>query len=145
MYASPLGGPAGAPPTRLPGTPVDGLYLTATDWSPDGARLTGFLLSDGGRQAGVAVYDVTAQTIEVVSTDDTPASLWLADNRRLVYFAKGGAELVVLDPQTKLRTVVDVQLPGPSANDLFAISPDNRTIYYGAERVEADIWIVERP
>ena len=25
-----------------------------------------------------------------------------------------------------------------------AVSPDNRTIYYGATRVEADIWIVER-
>jgi hypothetical protein len=31
-----------------------------------------------------------------------------------------------------------------SAADRFAISPDNRTIYYGAARAEADIWIVER-
>ena len=33
--------------------------------------------------------------------------------------------------------------PAPH-DDVFAISPDNRTIYYGAARAEADIWIVER-
>ena len=39
---------------------------------------------------------------------------------------------------------MDVRLPGPSIDDLFAITPDSRTIYYGAARAEADIWIVER-
>ena len=48
------------------------------------------------------------------------------------------------DAVTRVRTVVDVRLPGPATTDVFAISPDNRTIYYGAERTEADIWIVER-
>jgi hypothetical protein len=42
------------------------------------------------------------------------------------------------------RTVLDVGLPGPSINDVFALSPDNKAIYYGAARAEADIWIVER-
>jgi len=37
-----------------------------------------------------------------------------------------------------------VRLPGASLDDTFAISRDNRTIYYGAVRVEADIWIMER-
>ena len=70
---------------------------------------------------------------------------WLADSRRVVYFAKKGAELVVLDTVTRKRTVVDVRLPGPAViNEMFAISPDNRTIYYGAARAESDIWIVER-
>ena len=46
---------------------------------------------------------------------------------------------------TRQRTVVDVRLPGPATpNEMFAISPDNRTIYYGAVRAEADIWIAER-
>jgi hypothetical protein len=40
--------------------------------------------------------------------------------------------------------VVDARLPAPSSAEMFAISPDNRTIYYGASRSEADIWIVER-
>ena len=70
---------------------------------------------------------------------------WLADSRRVVYFGKNGVELVVLDTVTGKRAVVDVRLPGPAViNEMFAISPDNRTIYYGAARAEADIWIVER-
>jgi hypothetical protein len=70
---------------------------------------------------------------------------WLADSRRVVYFGKNGTELVVLDTATRKRTVVDVRLPAPAiTNELFAISPDNRTIYYGAARAESDIWLVER-
>jgi hypothetical protein len=50
----------------------------------------------------------------------------------------------VVDAVTLKRTVVDVRLPDPSANEMFAISPDDRTIYYGAVRSEADVWIMER-
>jgi len=35
-------------------------------------------------------------------------------------------------------------LPGPPTNDVFSISRDGRTIYYGAVHEEADIWIAER-
>ena len=70
---------------------------------------------------------------------------WLADNRRLLYFARNGSELVVFDTATQRRSVVDVRLPTPSViNEFFALSPDNRTIYYGGARSEADIWLVER-
>ena len=34
-------------------------------------------------------------------------------------------------------------LPGPAINEPIAISPDGRTIYYGAMRSQSDIWIVE--
>jgi hypothetical protein len=78
------------------------------------------------------------------SIDETSAVRWLADSRRVLYFTKTGQELVVLDTVTRARTVVDVRLPGPSTNEIFALSPDNRTIYYGAARAEADIWLVER-
>jgi hypothetical protein len=63
----------------------------------------------------------------------------------VVYFAKNGTELVVLDAVTRRRTSVDVRLPAPAAfNETVAVSPGDRTIYYGAARAEADIWIVER-
>ncbi|MGH9204869.1 MAG: hypothetical protein ACRD2A_26890 [Vicinamibacterales bacterium] len=80
----------------------------------------------------------------MISTDVTYAPKWLADSRRVLYFTKNGSELVVVDSVTRTRTVVDVRLPGPSPDEMFAISPDNRTIYYGAAHTEADIWIVER-
>lgn len=82
--------------------------------------------------------------LTMAAQDPTPAARWLADSRRIVYFTDEGSALIVLDTVTGTRTVVDVRLPAPSTGDMFAISPDNRTIYYGASRSEADIWIVER-
>jgi hypothetical protein len=80
-----------------------------------------------------------------LNDDETYGVRWLADSRRIIYFAKSGKELIVLDTATGRRTSIDVPLPGPAAfNETFAVSPDARTIYYGAARVEADIWIVER-
>ncbi len=81
----------------------------------------------------------------MLSADETYAVKWLSDSRRIVYFTKNGAELVMLDTVTRDRSVIEVRLPGPPViNEMFTISPDNRTIYYGAARAEADIWIVER-
>jgi Tol biopolymer transport system component len=144
LFSTPLTASPGAPPSELPGAATNGTYFTATSWSPDGARLAGYLTPDGGRPSGVAVYEIATHTTTMVAGDGTDAAKWLADNRRIVYFTKNNRELVVLDTVTRKRTVVDVRLPGPSTNDQFTIAPDNRTIYYGAARAEADIWIVER-
>ena len=143
MFSAPVAS-APAPATELAGTATGGKFFNPTGWSPDGAQLTGRLMSDSGRTSGVAVYDLGAHTTTMISADETIAAKWLSDSRRVVYFTKNGRELVVVDTVTRKRTVVDVRLPGPSANEMFAISPDDRTIYYGAARVEADIWIVER-
>jgi Tol biopolymer transport system component len=142
VYVAPIGG---GPPVELTGTRVDGKYFAPTSWSRDGARIAGTLATDSGGQAGVGVYDLAARVTTALTDDDVSAVKWLADGRRVVYFAKKGSELVVLDTVTRRRTSVDVRLPGPAAfNEGFAVSPDDRTIYYGAARAEADIWIVER-
>jgi len=130
--------------TRLPGTTIDGRHLSVSAWSPDGSRLTGYLMPDIGRPSGVGVYDFSSKTTAMVSPDETFAVNWLADSRRVIYFTRQGRELVVLDTVTGRRTAVDVRLPAPAVDDFFAVSPDNKTIYYGAARVEADVWIVER-
>ncbi|HXV60898.1 MAG TPA: hypothetical protein VEK15_09395, partial [Vicinamibacteria bacterium] len=144
VYLAPIGG---GPAVELTGRHVDGKYFLPMSWSRDGTRIAGALASASGRMgnAGVAVYDLATQVTTALSTDDPTAVRWLADGRRVVYFAKNGSELVVLDTVTLRRTSVDVRLPAPAAyNEGFAISPDDRTIYYGAARAEADIWIVER-
>ncbi|HYN06281.1 MAG TPA: protein kinase [Vicinamibacterales bacterium] len=143
VFTAPLG-TGTSPVTELAGTEIDGKYFSPMDWSPDGTRLAGILNAESGRPAGVAVYDLAKQRTMPLSADETYGSQFLADGRRVVYFTKNGRELVVLDTVTHQRTVVDVRLPGPSWSDVFAISPDSRTIYYGAVRAQADIWIVER-
>ena len=93
---------------------------------------------------GTAVYDFASHKATMVSNDETYGVEWLADSRRILYFTKDGWELVLLDTVTRTRTVVNVRLPAPSTAETFALSRDNRSIYYGASRAEADIWIVER-
>jgi len=130
--------------SELAGTSVDGNVLGPTDWSPDGARLAGLLVSPSGRPVGAAIYDLATKTVTRVSNDDTYGVKWLPDSRRIIYFANGGRELVVVDTETKVRTLVKVRLPAPSITDVFALSRDGRSIYYGGIRTEADIWIAER-
>jgi hypothetical protein len=142
VHYSPL--PATRPAAELPGVLVDGNILGPTSWSPDGKQLAGMLASPSGRTLGTAVYDFASQKTTMVSKDETYGVKWLADSRRVLYFTKDGWDLVLLDTVTRARSVVNVRLPAPSTPELFAISRDNRSIYYGASRAEADIWIVER-
>jgi len=144
LFSMPFTSSADAKPMALPGANTGGKYFNATGWSRDGARLTGYLTSLEGRPSGAAVYDLTSQTMTTLTDDPTDAVKWLSDNRRVAYFTNNRQSLVVVDTVTRTRTVVDVRVPGPSTDDLFAIAPDDRTIYYGAVRAESDIWLVER-
>ena len=142
VFSQPIGSNAVTRPTKLAGTsPAEG-FLTVTAWSPDGLHLAGYVNSKSGRAVGVGVYDLTAHTTTLVAADETYGVKWL-DNSRLVYFTADGWQLIALDTLTHKRTVIDVRLPAPATDEVFAIAPDHRTIYYGAARSEADIWIVE--
>jgi len=134
----------GATSTPIAGAMLNGNSLNPTDWSPDGRRLAGMLASPSGRTVGVAIYDFATKTTSQISADETYAARWLSDSRRVVYFANGGWDVVVVDTVTRVRTLLKVRLPAPSIADVFAISRDNRFIYYGGTRAEADIWIAER-
>ncbi len=53
------------------------------------------------------------------------------------------SELVILDVETAERRVIHVDLPLPVAEEAFAVAPDGSALYYGGERVESNIWMVE--
>jgi hypothetical protein len=144
VYSASLAGNASTPAVQLPNTKTNAGYVNPTSWSPDGARLAGPISADSGRSAGVGIYDLRAHAATVLIADETYGVRWLADSRRVMYFTKQGTELVVVDVASRQRTVINVRLPWPSTRDVFAISPDNRAIYYGAVHAEADIWIAER-
>jgi Tol biopolymer transport system component len=135
----------GAEPALLPGTKSGTGYFFATSWSKDGARLCGPLVSASGRSYAIGVYDLQSQVTTTIATEEAFGVRWLPDGRRVVYFTAGQhPDLVIVDSVTRQRSVVPVQLPGPPTNDVFSISRDGRTIYYGAVHEEADIWIAER-
>ena len=101
-------------------------------------------MSDSGRPSGVGDYDLATQTTTVCDRRDVWREVaGRQPPRRVFHEERHGARL--LDTVTRKRTVVDVRLPAPASSTRCSpISPDNRTIYYGAARAEADIWIVER-
>ena len=115
-------------------------------WSPDGRQIAGYLGDPQGREGGIGVYDLASGVGRQVSSGRAQGSWgiqWLPDSRRLVFFSLED-ELTVLDTETAERRVVPVELPFPPAKDALAVAPDGTAIYYGAERVESNLWIVER-
>ncbi len=105
--------------------------------------LAGVLFPASGQASGVAIYDIASHAMRQVSTDASEWVRWMPDNRRLIYFTARG-ELIVVDTASGARIAVTVTLPLPPKKDTFALSPDARTIYYGGERSESDIWVMER-
>ncbi len=108
-----------------------------------GRALAGSLVRTSERPAGVAVYDVASNTARMINSDPAYWAVWLPDSRRSLYVTTS-RKMIVVDTVSGKRTVVDVTLPGIATGFARALSPDGKTFFYGAQRSESDIWIVER-
>jgi WD40 repeat protein len=124
---------------------VGGGFLFPAYWSRDGRWLNGPIALPSGRQQGNAIYDVLAGTARQLSNDARSFDVaWLPACSRVAYFTTSG-KLMIQNVTTLERHEVAVTLPLPP-DDLWSIaaSPDGRTLYYGAQQTEANIWKVER-
>jgi hypothetical protein len=77
-------------PTELRGTQVNGKFFNPTGWSPDGARLSGIVISDSGRPSSVGIYDFATQTTSMLADAEACIVKWLSDNRRIVFSRRRG-------------------------------------------------------
>ena len=69
---------------------------------------------------------------------------WLPGNREVIYFTNRGT-LVIQDVESLQRRNVIGTLPyPPDILGSIAASPDGRTLYYGAQQSQANIWLVTR-
>jgi Tol biopolymer transport system component len=128
----------------LPNIAVDGGTIFPSLWAPDGKWLSATWVSAAGEPGGVGSYDLTARRAYRLSEDrGIWAAPFLPDGRRIVYFTTN-SELVIVDVLPGKRRVIPVTLPLPAAREAIAVSPDGRTIYYGAQRTESNVWKVER-
>ena len=122
---------------------MPGGIFSPISWSPDGRFVSGNVIAKSGTPVGVAVYDSNTHQPRVLTPD---RGIWcpvfLPDSNRLLYFTTRN-ELVVVDIPTGARRVLPLTLPFPVADESTAIAPDGRTIYVGAEQIEANIWKVE--
>jgi len=129
-------------PVELRGVEVAGGHVTPMVWSPDGRRVAGPIVSSGGRQIGVAVYDLAARKTTKISDDDSNYAVgWLPDSRRLITL-NGDTEIVLLDADTGRRRVLTMPKPFRIRDDALVVAPDGKAIYVGALQAEADVWMV---
>ena len=125
-------------PSALP--PMDGSTTFAVwNWSPDGAKIAGFVAYPDGRYAGIVVYSLASQTYDVL-TDFGAAPVWLSDTRRLL-FTTERQEIRLLDTETREHLEVFGVDP-PKALTVFGVAKDDRSIYFGLIDRQADIWML---
>jgi len=144
-------GPSGTPLTLKSGIvtkapSVGAGFFVPSAWPRPGHWLSGYILTPSGGYAGTALYDVASGTVKKLSDDGVGEHMgWMPDHTRVIYFTAAG-KLVIQNITTLERHEIDVQLPLPPDADfnVFA-APDGRTIYYGAQQTEANIWKVEPP
>ena len=101
---------------------------------------------ESGEARGNALYEVATGKTRALSNDvNTAAMGWLPGYRRVAYFNTRGT-LFVQDIETLQRREIKVELPyAPDQSRSIAISPDGRTLYYGAYQVGANVWMVKQP
>jgi serine/threonine-protein kinase len=124
---------------------VEGGVLNPSYWSRDGRWLSGYVVSSAGEADGQGVYDVVARRARRLNHDSRAYDVaWLPGYRWVLYFNNWGA-LVMQDVVSLKRRLIQGQLPWPP--DLLGslvAAPDGRTLYYGAQQSQANIWLVKR-
>lgn len=126
---------------ELPNAKAGDATPSFTAWSTDGRALTGTLIRPSGRSAGVVTYDLASSTLRKLNSDSAEWVRWLPGDRRIIYMTTEG-DVVVVDTATNVRTVVNRL--ARNAVFSFAMAPDGRMLYFGIQRSESDVWIVER-
>jgi eukaryotic-like serine/threonine-protein kinase len=108
------------------------------NWSANAAFLAGWLPGLGKPNQGIVVYSFERQTYERL-TDFGEFPIWLNDNRRLLFI--WGKELYSLDRLS--GTTGPILSISPGDFGLFALSRDNRRLYFTRKSNEADIWLLK--
>jgi eukaryotic-like serine/threonine-protein kinase len=113
-------------------------YFQAWSWSKDGKDIAGYLINPDGSAAGIGIYSIESDTFERL-TDFGMDPVWLSDNRRLLFYNNGRIDLV--DRATKKSHTVLSVAPHAIAKRGFALSSDDRLIYFSQTSTEANIWL----
>ncbi len=116
----------------------DGHVFWPSSWSRDGQRLAGtFSRPDDPQREGIALYSFVTKIYErIAERGGNPT--WLRDGRRLLFTVADTLYLAEVG-RSALRPVF-AQDRGVELGD-YALSPDNRTLYYIVWRSESDIWM----
>jgi Tol biopolymer transport system component len=116
-------------------------YFQAWSWSKDGRNIAGYLINPDGSEAGIGIYSLqTGKFKKLTGYGMDP--VWLNDSRRLLFYNDGRIDILETDTK-RTHTVLSVA-PKTVARRGFALSPDDRTIYFSQSTTEGDIWLLSR-
>jgi Tol biopolymer transport system component/DNA-binding winged helix-turn-helix (wHTH) protein len=127
-------------PEALPQTGNPSEWISAWSWSGDGRKLlVQHWRTVDGVTTGFSTYSLDSRKYErLTEIGDRPR--WLKDNRRLLFHDRG--KLWLMDTVSrKTREIFEVS--PHEIGERFAISLDNRAIYFSRMAKEADIWLAE--
>jgi Tol biopolymer transport system component len=129
----------GQMPKPLPAFSEHGHLYSVWSWSPNGQSVAGFEQREDGGYAGIVVYSPSSRTFEKL-TDFGADPVWLSDSQRLLFLNEGKIHLV--DRQSRRTREVLSIAPHEIAGRGFAISRDDRQIYFSVSSLEADVWLM---
>jgi eukaryotic-like serine/threonine-protein kinase len=116
------------------------LAFTESSLSPNGKYIAGNnqkILS--GDLDGMYIYSITDKSYKKIS-DSGIDPLWLNDSKRILYSEKG--RFYVMDTRSWIsKSIYNVNQDFIATSRMYALSPDNKTIYYIKEEKESDIWM----
>lgn len=124
-------------PQRLPPYPNQGQLFNGWSWSPDGRMLAGFL----NQNDAIAIYSLESGTFRRL-TGFGSDPVWLSDGRTLLFHNKGKIYETSTDSGEEAREVASVA-PEEIARRGFAVSPDDRQVYFSVTSTEADVWMLQ--
>ena len=125
------------PETALRRVTPDGDTFYASDWSPDGRWLVGEVWhANGSAIPGIVTYSLDSGEFRRL-TDGGVSPAWLADSRRVLFLK--GERLYRLDTRNgrtdPLRSREDLRIASS-----FAVSRDDKKIYFVRDATQGDIW-----
>ena len=122
-------------PQQLIGQQIPGLILWS--WSPDGKLLAGWQFDPQLPVNGVVLYSFAKHSYERL-TNHGSSPIWLSDSKRLIFADLG--KMYLLDIITKREH--EIHNVGRNSFGVFALSRDNRRLYYSLLSTEADIHLL---
>jgi eukaryotic-like serine/threonine-protein kinase len=128
-------------PIALPPYPEAGLSFAAWSWSPDGARIAGFLQSGEGSFRGLAVFEIAERRFQRLTAQGSDP-VWMQDSRSLL-FVDGGCLQQVSWPGKRTQKVY-CPADGEVARRGFAVLPQDRAVVFSLQRSSSVVGTAER-
>ncbi|MEW6207831.1 MAG: winged helix-turn-helix domain-containing protein [Acidobacteriota bacterium] len=124
-------------PQQLPPMRGGEGWIRPFSWSSDGKRLAGWHVRPDGSASGIMIYSLESHRYERI-TESGSTPVWLSDGIRLLFLNQG--KLYLIDSIS--RKISEVMSLAPNVTGEFALSRDDRLIYFRLSSIEADIWLM---